>query len=48
MTRSEQLKVINKYLADLKQQHTEQDKKIAQLKVEVSELEECIQRIKKL
>jgi hypothetical protein len=48
MTRSEQLTVINKYLANLKQQHAEQDNKIAQLKGEVKEWEKRVQRIKEL
>jgi len=48
MTRAKQLTVIETYIVDLKEQHTKQDKKIAQLKGEVKEWEERVQRIKEL
>ena len=48
MTRAEQLTVIETYIADLKKQHTKQDKEIARLKGEVKEWEERVQRIKEL
>ena len=48
MTRAKQLKVIETYIVDLKDQQSKEDQQIAQLKGEVKEWEKRVQRIKEL
>ena len=48
MTKAQQLTVIETYIADLKDQHAKWDQQIVQLKGEVKEWEERVQRIKEL